>query len=64
MYRISKNIRKYSPTPIVKVTVGEDGREQEEIILCAINMKKKEGDELSQRVVNLLNQHEYYSSNK
>jgi len=55
MYRISKNIRKYSPTPIVKVTVGEDGREQEEIVMVAVNMKKKEGDELSLTIVELLN---------
>jgi hypothetical protein len=55
MYRISKNVRKYSPTPIVKVTVGEDGREQEEIVMVAVNMKKKEGDELSLTVVELLN---------
>jgi hypothetical protein len=55
MYRISKNVRKYSPTPIVKVTVGADGKEQEEIVMVAVNMKKKEGDELSLTVVELLN---------
>jgi hypothetical protein len=59
MYRISKSIRKYSPTPIVKVTVGEDGREQEEIVLIAVNMKKKEGDEFSQQVIDLLNLQEH-----
>jgi hypothetical protein len=55
MYRISKVTRKYSPTPIVKVTVDEEGKEHEEIVLIACNMKKKEGDELSEQVVNLLN---------
>jgi len=55
MYRISQSIRKYSPTPIVKVTVGADGREQEEIVMVAVNMKKKEGDELSLTIIELLN---------
>jgi hypothetical protein len=55
MYRISNNKRKYSPTPIVKITVGADGREQEEIVMCAINIKKKEGDELSEEIIKLLN---------
>jgi len=59
MYRISINKRKYSSTPIVKVMVGVDGKEQEEIVLCAVNMKKKEGDELSQNIVDLLNLQEY-----
>jgi hypothetical protein len=55
MYRISNTKRKYSSTPIVRVIVGEDGKEQEEIVLCAINMKKKEGDKLSEEIVKLLN---------
>jgi len=56
MYRIStKKLRKYSPNPIVKVTVNEEGEEQEDIVLIACNMKKKEGDELSALVVELLN---------
>jgi len=54
MYRISKNVRKYSPTPIVRVTVGTDGREQEEIVIIS-TLKKKEGDLLSERIVELLN---------
>jgi hypothetical protein len=54
MYRISKNTRKYSPTPIVKVTVGADGREQEEIVLISVQ-KKGLGDIMSQRIVDLLN---------
>jgi len=54
MYRISKVSRKYSPTPIVKVIVGPDGKEQEELVLLAVNMKKKEGDQLSKKMVNCL----------
>jgi hypothetical protein len=54
MYKISKSIRKYSPTPIVKVTVGADGREQEVIVLIS-TLKKKEGDALSETIVQLLN---------
>lgn len=54
MYRVSKNIRKYSPTPIVKVTVGADGKETEEIVLISC-LKKKEGDAMSETIVQLLN---------
>ena len=57
MYKISKSIRKYSPTPIVKVTVGADGRETEEIVLIS-TLKKKEGDALSEKIVRLLNEEE------
>ena len=53
MYRISQSKRKYSPTPIVKVTVV-DGKEQEEIVLIS-TLKKKEGDELSLTIIELLN---------
>lgn len=56
MYAISKNVRKYSPTPIVKVTVV-DGKHVEEIVLIS-NLKKNEGDELSETIVRLLNENE------
>jgi hypothetical protein len=52
-YRISNNVRKYSPTPIVKVTIV-DGKEQEEMI-CISVLKKAEGDKISQKIVELLN---------
>jgi NAD(P)H-hydrate repair Nnr-like enzyme with NAD(P)H-hydrate epimerase domain len=55
MYKISKNVRKYSPTPIVRVTVGADGQEKEEIVLIACGQGKKAGDALSARIVTLLN---------
>lgn len=58
MYRISTNKRKYSPTPIVRVTVGADGKEQEEIVLIS-TLKKAEGEKLSEKIVNLLNDAEY-----
>lgn len=54
MYRVSNNKRKYSPTPIVRVTVGADGKEQEEIVLISV-LKKAEGDQFSQKIVELLN---------
>jgi hypothetical protein len=55
MYRISKNTRNFSPTPIVKVIVDEQGKEHEEIVMCAVNMKKADGDILNAKVVELLN---------
>jgi len=55
MYKISKNIRKFSPTPIVNIIVDEQGNEHEKIILCAVNMKKADGDILNAKVVELLN---------
>jgi len=57
MYAISKNVRKYSPTPIVKVTLGTDGKHVEEIVLISC-LKKKEGDALSETIVRLLNENE------
>lgn len=54
MYAISNNKRKYSPTPIVHLSMGADGKPQEEIVLIS-TLKKKEGDELSARIVRLLN---------
>ncbi len=56
MYAISEKIRKYSPTPIVKVTVV-DGKKTEEIVLIS-SLKKKEGDALSETIVRLLNEQE------
>jgi len=53
MYRVSKNVRKYSPTPIVKVYI-EDGKEKEEMVFVS-TLKKEEGNKLSQKVVELLN---------
>ena len=65
MYRIStKDHRKYSPNPIVKVTVDEEGKEHEDVVLIACNMKKAEGDILSKKVVELLNAEEERTSIK
>jgi hypothetical protein len=55
MYRISTQKRKYSTTPIVRVTVGADGREQEEMILLVTGMPKKEGDRFSEELVAVMN---------
>lgn len=54
MYAISKNKRKYSTTPIVRLTKGSDGKEVEEIVLI-VTQKKAVGDALSKRIVLLLN---------
>lgn len=54
MYAISANKRKYSPTPIVRLSMGVDGKPHEEIIFIS-TLKKSEGDELSARIVRLLN---------
>lgn len=52
-YRISKNKRKYSPTPIVRVDVV-DGKEKERNVLFS-NLKKKEGDAFLENIVEFLN---------
>jgi hypothetical protein len=54
MYRISKNTRKYSPTPIVKVETNSDGKEKEIYIGCLAPPKDK-GNELSKKIVEFLN---------
>lgn len=54
MYAISRNKRKYSPTPIVRLSMGADGKQQEEIVLIS-TLKKAEGDAMSERIVRLLN---------
>jgi len=54
MYRISKKKRLYSPTPIVKVTMDEEGKEKEEIVLVS-TLRTKEGNSLSEKVVEFLN---------
>lgn len=54
MYRISNNKRKYSPTPIVKVETDKNGKEKE-IFVCALPSPKKDGDALSQKIVDFLN---------
>lgn len=62
MYAISRNKRKYSTTPIVRVTMNDNGNEQSEQIVCIVTLPKKEGDALSEEIVNLLNREENYQS--
>ena len=59
MYAISKNKRKYSSTPIVRVTVDAQGKEQEEIV-CVCTEKKEAGDRLAETIVLLLNENPEY----
>ena len=54
MYRISKNKRKYSPTPIVRVDIV-DGKEKEIQVLFSA-LKKDEGDVFLEKVLELLNE--------
>lgn len=54
MYKIASKTRLYSPTPIVKITLDEKGKEQEEIV-CICSGKKAVGDALSIKIVELLN---------
>ena len=54
MYRISTVKRKYSSTPIVKVSTDVQGKEQEEMV-CICTGKKAEADILAARIVELLN---------
>jgi len=51
MYRISKNTRKHSTTPIVRL----DDNGKEEIVLVICNQPKKEGDVFAENVVKMLN---------
>jgi hypothetical protein len=55
MYAISRNKRKYSTTPIVRVAMDENGNELSEQTVCIVTLPKKEGDVLSEQIVNLLN---------
>jgi hypothetical protein len=55
MYQISANVRKYSPTPIVEIITDEKGNKSEKIVFVS-TLTKKEGNEISERVVKLLNQ--------
>jgi hypothetical protein len=54
MYRISNQKRKYSTTPIVKVSTDDQGRETEEIV-AVVTLTKKLGDPLSLVIVEALN---------
>lgn len=54
MYRIATKKRKYSTTPIVRVTLDGNGNEQEDIVICVV-LPKKDGDVLSNTIVELLN---------
>jgi hypothetical protein len=55
MYRTSIHRRKYSTTPIVKVEIGDDGKEKEIPVLLSF-LKKAEGDALSEKIVKFLNE--------
>jgi hypothetical protein len=57
MYKISRNVRKYSTTPIVEVLIDAQGKETEEIV-CVVTLPKKRGDALSEKIVELLNKSE------
>ena len=54
-YRISKQERRYSTTPIVEVKTDSNGKEQEHFLIW-VNLPKKQGDEFSQKLVKLLNE--------
>lgn len=54
MYRISNQKRKYSTTPIVKVSIDVQGKETEEII-AVVTLPKKRGDLLSVLIAEALN---------
>ena len=56
-YDISKQKRMYSSTPIVRVTIDEKNKEQEEIV-CVCTGKKAVADELAEVIVQLLNANE------
>lgn len=53
-YRISTKGRKYSPTPIVRVDLDENGKEIETIVMVS-PLKKQQGNLMSAAVVEYLN---------
>jgi len=63
MYRVSKNKRKYSPTPIVKITIDKNGNETEDMVCCCVNIPKNEGNKLSELIVELLNNYKHVEEN-
>jgi len=58
-FGISKNKRTFTPTPIVQIT-EKNGKEVETFVLVVSTTfgKKKKGDELSEKIVKLLNSEE------
>ena len=54
MYRIATSKRNYSTTPIVRVVLDENGKEKEDIVIC-VTLPKKDGDALSKKIIELLN---------
>jgi len=54
MYRISRDKRKWSSTPIAKIVIDDNGKENERLVLCSF-LSKKEGDELLEKIVRFLN---------
>lgn len=62
MYRQASNVRKHSTTPIVRVTVDANGKEQEEIVLCITNMPKAEGNEFARALIEIMNSKELNDS--
>ena len=54
MYRISRDKRKWSATPIAKVVIDDNGKENERLVLCSF-LPKKDGDELLEKIVKFLN---------
>ena len=54
MYRLSRDIRKYSTTPLVKVEIDSKGKEKETQVLFS-PLPKKEGEAFLQEIANVLN---------
>lgn len=54
MYRISHNVRKFSPTPIVKVETVNGKEKETQVLFCAL--PKAEGNILLEELVDFLNQ--------
>jgi hypothetical protein len=54
MYRLSRDIRKYSTTPLVRVDVDPNGKEKETQVLFS-PLKKKEGEAMLLQIAEFLN---------
>ena len=54
MYRLSRDTRKYSTTPLVRVEVDSKGKEKETQVLFS-PLKKAEGEAMLQDIADFLN---------
>ena len=55
MYRLSRDVRKYSATPLVRVETDSKGKEKETQVLFS-PLGKKKGEAFLQKIADMLNE--------